>query len=358
MAHIVVVGGGYAGTMALGRLRMQLPDAKLTLVEPRARSQARIHLHRVAAGAEAPHVSLEAICARWEVEHLQQRLVRVDEGLVLEDRRLEPDAVLLALGSRMRPAPGPAHVLDDDASARALAERMRPGLRVTVVGGGTTALEVVTALAVRHPRVRLTLWGDLDGPTADRAASRLADLGIERVEGRVVGLDAEHAWSDAKEVAHDLAVWCAGFEPVRIEGLGPVGADGRLALDAFLQWRPGWFVAGDLGCPPVAHRMGCVTALPMGAHAAGNLVRHLEGRPLQPFGFQDVVTCTDLGGGHGMVQVHGRELVFGGRTGGMLKAAILGYVRTVLAAERTVRQPLYRWAQPAPALEVTDGHRS
>lgn len=365
MAHIVVVGGGYAGTMALGRLRMQLPDARLTLVDPREASQARIHLHRAAVGQKAPHVAFADICGRWQVEHVRQRLVRVDGGtLVLESGSLTPDAVILALGSRTRPAPGPAHRLDDQASARALHVAMFPGARVTIVGSGTTALETATALAVRYPRASITLWGDLDGwqtSAKEQVRARLAELGIHVLTGgRVVGIDAQRCWSPEQALPHDLCVWCGGFEPVQVEGLGPFAPDGRLVVDPCLQWRSGWFVAGDQGCPPTLHRMGCVTALPMGAHAAANVVRFVQGEELEPFRFRDLVTCTDLGGGHGVVELLGSERVFGGRTGGMLKAGILGYVRTVLAAERSVGRPLYSWAKPRRVAlsEVAGEHRS
>lgn len=357
---IVVVGGGYAGSIALGRLRMQLPNAHLTLVDPGTHAEARIELHRVAAGRAVSHVDYASLCADWDVEHLRQRLVRVTDGLVLEDRELHPDAVLLALGSRTRPPLAPAHLVDDEASATALRDDLRPGMRVTVIGAGTTALEVVTALAVSHPDLHLTLWGDLTRTTVaarERLSARLVDLGIHRQDGRVLGWDAERAWSADTELEHDLVVWCGGFVPRVVAGLGPTGPDGRLALDPFLQWRDGWFVAGDLGCPPKRHRMGCATALPMGAHAADNLVRWLQGERLEPFRFRDVITCTDLAGGHGLVEPEASDTVFAGRTGGLLKAGILGYVRIVLAAERRFGHRLYRWPRPR-SLELADGHRS
>lgn len=342
--QLVVVGGGYAGRIALGRLRMALPGARITLIDPRTHSQARIQLHRAAAGQVVPHVELAGFCDRWNAEHLRQPLLRVEDGLVLADRTLQPDGVVLAMGSRTRPPQGPALVLDDQEDADRIASALPNADRVTVIGADTTALESVTALALRHTRVRFTIWGDLPGsPVARRVlAARLEELGIDHRPGRVDGWDQTRAWDSEGSLSHDLVLWCGGFEPVTVPGLGPTGTDGRVPVDGFLQWRPGWFVAGDLGCPPVPHPMGCVTALPMGAHAATNLVHHLRGEVLEPFAFREVLRCTDLAGGQGLVEPAGSERVFSGRTGGMLKAGIFGYVRTALAAELALGRPVYR----------------
>ena len=60
-------------------------------------------------------------------------------------------------------------------------------------------------------------------------------------------------------------------------------------------------------------------------------MRWLQNRPLEPFAFRDVLQCTALGRGHGVVewldaegQVQG---ALGGRLGGLTKAGILAWVR-------------------------------
>jgi NADH dehydrogenase len=47
--HVVVVGGGYAGTLAANHLRMRA-DVDVTLVNPRPMFVERIRLHQLVAG--------------------------------------------------------------------------------------------------------------------------------------------------------------------------------------------------------------------------------------------------------------------------------------------------------------------
>jgi len=356
--HIAVVGAGYAGCMALGRIRMHCPSARITLVEPRSHFEERVRLHQVAAGALPIRVDLAELCGRFQVEHLRDKLTdRSGRKLTLSSgSSLEPDAVLLALGSRTRPPPGPAYVLDSDGDAAKLHRALlhRPDARITVVGAGTTALELATALAGRFPSATLTLWRASAPDPTDRATpileQRLKQLGIIALDGGpVVGLDSACAWSATHRIEHEIAVWCGGFEAIRC-GEGLRHADGRLKVDRFLHLGEGVFAAGDQAIPPTPHRFGCVTAMPTGAHAALNLVRWLRGEPLQPFRLLDAISCVDLGQHHGLLQSRASDQhVYGGRVAGAVKGGILGYITLMLKLERTLRFPVYRWPQgPIP----------
>ncbi|MEZ4316758.1 MAG: FAD-dependent oxidoreductase [Myxococcota bacterium] len=366
---LTVVGAGYAGLMALGRLRMHCPDAHIRVVEPRTRFVERIHLHEVAAGVPPRELALAELFESLSVEHVPRRVARVRGTTVTLDdgSELASDGLILALGSRTRPPPGPAHVLDDVETARALFEALKaaPEARVTIVGSGTTALEVATELAVRFPDARLRLWrAEPTWPWSERAGrsvdARLASLGIAVIDGgRVLGLDAGAAWSASHREEHDLAVWCAGFEPAPVDLPGVRTRDGRLAVDPFLALSEGVFAAGDLCVPPQEHRAGCVTALPTGAHAAANLAAWVEGRPLEPFAFRDLIACVALGGNHGLLQPLAADgpmtQVLGGLPGGAVKRGILQYVRAILALERALGRPVYRWPRSARALEAVEG---
>lgn len=356
--HITLCGGGYAGTLALGRLRMALPDARLTLIDPRSHFEDRIRLHEHAAGAPLNRLAYSGLCATWGAEHLQERVLGIEgRTLTLERGTLTPDAVILALGSRVQEPPGPCHTVDDGASAGALAEALAscaPQARVTVIGAGPTALETVTTLAVAHPDLRFTLWRAT--PTwnrSDRANAvldrRLEALGIEVHDGgHVTRLERACALGPHGTVPHDLAVWCGGFTPASLPGLGPLHADGRLRVDEALQVSPGVFAAGDLACPPQLHRLGCATAMPTGAHAATNVVHHLRGEPLEPFRFRDLAVCIALGGHHGLLETLAPDptptRACGGWLGGLSKRAILAGVAGFPWLERITGRPLYGWA--------------
>ena len=54
--HIVVIGGGYAGTMAANHLRLRADTADITLVNPRPVFVERIRLHQLVAGTHSAAV--------------------------------------------------------------------------------------------------------------------------------------------------------------------------------------------------------------------------------------------------------------------------------------------------------------
>jgi NADH dehydrogenase FAD-containing subunit len=144
----------------------------------------------------------------------------------------------------------------------------------------------------------------------------LRSLGVDLVEReRVVAVDErEIVLSSGAALPSDVTVWAAGFEAhslARDIGL-PVDALGRAFVDARLRSTRCDFVhvIGDaarvelLGRDGTAAplRMGCATAMPMGAFAADDLARELAGEASKPFAFAYFVRCTSLGRSEGMIQ--------------------------------------------------------
>jgi len=364
---VFVIGAGYAGRMALGRLRIALPEHPLVLVDPHPRPTRRIELHAVAAGARPAGESLATLCRRLGAIHRPTRARRVGPGAVelADGTVLDAAAVVVATGSRTRPAPGPAHVLDTPAGAVAIARALarNPEARVTVVGAGSTGIETALSLAARHRRARITLWRACPGfagfghGAEQRIEHRLDACGVEVVDGgAVTDIDVGHARSAAHQHRHDLLVWCAGFQPCPVAVDGARTEGGALVTDAALQVVPGVFAAGDAAAH--GHRLGCATAMPSGAHAAANIVRHLRGEALAPFAFRDVATTTALDPGRGVLQPLAPDgspthRALGGRLAGLAKAGILAAVEGTLVAEARLQWPLYTWLAPrSPALPV------
>ena len=356
-----VVGAGYAGRMALTRLRVRCPHVPLTLVEPRSHGEERVRLHLAAAGVEVPRVDLGAFTAALGATHLQARVTeRRGRVLTLSDgRRHASDGLILAMGRRERPAPGPAHHFADHDAAlklhRALVDH--PDARVTVVGAGFSALETAGWLSHRFPQASVAIWrahprwSGLSERAAGKVDRHLRDRRIEVVDGGwITTLRSDTATSATHERAHDLAVWLAGSQPHE----PGTGHDGRVAVDQNLQLEPGVFAAGDLACPPTPHRLGCASAIPMGAHAAENLARSAQGEALRPFRFREVMTALSLSPMTAIVQGTGADgrpsYVFEGRLAALTKRVLLGYIRGVVPLEVRLRRALYRW--PVPQLEA------
>lgn len=163
----VIVGNGVAGMEAALALRQREPEARIVLVSAEHdHFFARTALMYVLAG----QLSLRDtepydrdLYARLRLERVRGRVTRVDPGareLHLETGVTVPwDRLLLAVGSRARPAPWPGaegpgvHAFVTLQDLQRLQADLRPGDRVAVVGGGLIGVEVAEVLHLRGMKV-------------------------------------------------------------------------------------------------------------------------------------------------------------------------------------------------------------
>lgn len=370
---ILILGGGYAGVMAAARLVINGVRAEITLVDARTELVQRIRLHETLAGSiprTLPYRILERrgirfVQARVESLEISRRrvLARTPGGERLE---MEYDTLVYSLGSRTAaPAPG-AITLDGPAELR----QLEPGSRVLVVGGGLTGIEAATELAERFPGLKVTLAtrgriGDgWSTAAAEHFRRRFRELGIELREG--VAVESAEGF--------DLCVWAGGFEalPLAREAGLPTDAAGRVRVDDALRvpGHPEIFVAGDAAVAAGAGgwmiRMGCVSALPMGAHVGENVARVLRGQEPKPFPFAIVIRCVSLGRKDGLVQFTAADdaptgKVWTGRRAAFVKEMICQMTYWVMRGELALGIRLYRWSGPpkefAPAVARAEGRR-
>lgn len=317
---VVILGGGYAGVMAANRLAAgRRAGLEVVLVTPGARFVERIRLHEYAAGTRPdPTVDFRSVL------HPAVRLVRDAAAGIHPARRtvrlagggeITYDYLVYAVGSAAAAAPPGAVRIEElegaDAARRELSA-LAAGGRVAVVGGGFTAVETAAEAARAYPHLSVALHsaseiaGTLGEPARRALAQRLRRAGV------VVHANSPVAPSGdtRSELDADVVLWCAGFAvPQLAAGCGlPVDGDGRLCLDPTLrvQGHERIYGAGDAGViagPDYAYlRMCCAAALPMGADAAGNILRSLDGKPgvRHNSGFRGV--CISVGRTDAVVQ--------------------------------------------------------
>ncbi|NJQ03641.1 NAD(P)/FAD-dependent oxidoreductase [Streptomyces zingiberis] len=352
-AHVVVLGGGYAGlTAALGLA----PHHRVTLVDPADGFTERIRLHqRAATGVEVTR-PFSRLLGRSGVAHLPSRATDVDPvgRLVHTDdgRVLRYDRLVYALGSRTATGGGVLGTGDRAYTTETAAELHKhllddPGAAVTVVGGGFTGIETVTELAEAHPgrEVRLVTSGEL-GPGLshkgrDHVRRVLRGLGVAVTEGRRVGT--------ADELDTEMVVWTAALtaraELARRAGI-EVDPTGRIPVEPTLRSRshPEIYAIGDAAALTTAEagplRMACATATPMGAQAARAVTADLRGREPRPLRFSYFGACVSLGRRDGLVQFlhpddRPRERVITGRGAARFKEEVVRTtVRTLRLASR------------------------
>lgn len=337
--HIVIVGGGYAGTIAAARLAARTHGrARVTLVNPAGVLIQRLRLHQVAVGQRIAEPGLAALTGRRvTVVPARAEAVDVDRGLLhIADadgaRELDFDRLILATGSTVRrdDVPGAAehaYTVADRAAAVRLHEAWRAlpaGAVVAVGGGGMTGIEVATELAAARADLHVRLvtagvLGDwLSEPGRVYLSGALRRLRVEVVERSPVTAvhDDRLALSGGAEVPFDLAVWCGGFAatPLAREAGLAVDERGSVLVDAALRSRshPHVLAGGDAAAPPpfangAAFRMTCQAGMPSGAHAADTIAAELRGREPGSFDLGYLHQPISLGRRDGLIQFVHRD---------------------------------------------------
>jgi|SRR5689334_11597029 len=367
--HVVVVGAGYAGTLAANHLR-QRSDIDITVVNPRSVFVERIRLHQLVADtgtATADYATLlgegiQLIVDSVDVIETDRRRVLLNSGI-----ELDYDYLIYAVGSTGATAsmvPGSAdyaHSVADLESAQrlhyALTDLPLPA-PVTVVGGGLTGIETASELAEGGRSVTL-VCGPVLGPSLSRrgrrsVAKRLRRLGVNVLESVAV---AEVRWdevvlTDGVVLPSAATIWTAGFAVPQLAARSGLHTDpmGRLLTDETLTSIDDERIvaAGDAAAPsgqPL--RMSCQAAGPMGAQAANTVLSRIAGDAPAALSQAFVGQCISLGRTHATFQMARTDdtpvnMYLGGRAAASLKEAICK--GTVWSIRREAAKPgSYRW---------------
>ncbi|MEO3824027.1 FAD-dependent oxidoreductase [Actinomadura sp. B10D3] len=319
MAHVVIIGGGFAGVWsaagaALAR-RNAGADLRITLIAPDEHLVLRPRLYEPE--PDLARVDLGRILAPISVDHRRARVSTIDTArrvVVAGGEEIAYDRLVLAAGSalvRPRDLPGAERLFDIDTleGARRLTARLRgrKDCSVVVVGAGFVGLEAATELAARG-RVLLVdrspVIAQPLGPGPREAIEAALDgLGVERRLGTSVAEagDRHAVLSDGTRVEADAVVWAAGM---RSSGLTRQISDrldhlGRVPVDRWLRALPEVFAAGDTAAAAfdAGHTVmqACQHATPLGKVAGYNAAADLLGVPPRDFTPGPYVTCLDLG---------------------------------------------------------------
>jgi NADH dehydrogenase len=348
--HVVIIGGGFGGLAAAQALKRA--PVRITLLDRRNHHLFQPLLYQVATAGLSPGDIAAPI--RWILR--RQRNVRVllaaataidpaTRTVTLNEGSIRYDYLIVATGATHAyfghpeweaVAPG-LKSLDDALEIRRrtllayeIAEREEdPALRrrlltFAVVGGGPTGVEMAGAIAeiARHtlahefraisteqsrvvlieagPSILATFPEDL------RAAARrsLERLRVEVWENtRVTSLDESGVVMGDARLEAGTVIWAAGVAASPLaRSLGvPLDRVGRVPIEPelHLAGHPELYVIGDLavlhgadgqplpGVAPVAQQQA--------RHAARNIVRRIEGQPMQRFVYRDPGTMATIG---------------------------------------------------------------
>ena len=367
--HVVVVGGGYAGTLAANHLR-QRPDIDITLVNARPVFVERIRLHQLVAdtgSATADYGTLLGDGIRLIVDTVDHIEVATRCILLSSGAELTYDYLIYAVGSTgamPSTVPGAAEFAYSVADLES-AQRLRYAVAdvpangpVTVVGGGLTGIETASELAERGRPVTLVCGGILGPSLSNRGrrsvAKRLRKLGVNVLESVAASQVRWNAvvLTDGVVLPSAVTVWTAGFAVPDLAARSGLGTDalGRLLTDETLTSLDDERIiaAGDAAAPsgqPL--RMSCQAAGPLGAQAANTVLSRIAGKTPALLNQAFVGQCISLGRTHGTVQLARTDdtpvdVIVGGRSAASIKEAICK--GTLWAIRREATKPgSYFW---------------
>lgn len=356
-AHVVIIGGGFAGLQAARALRDAPVD--VTVVDRTNHHVFQPLLYQVATAVLSPNSiavpirfalrrqrNTTVLLAEVTSIRAEQRVVELNGG-----RRLPYHYLIVAAGARHSyfghgewevRAPG-LKSLDDALEVRRRflltferAELLGAGEHpmeqtIVIVGGGPTGVELAGAITevarrtlagefrrtdTRRTRVVLLdrgprLLSSFDPRLSARAVADLEALGVEVRPNAVVTRITEHAVHVGDEVIPTSTVlWAAGnaASPLGRQLGTPVDRAGRVqvAADLSVPGHPEVFVAGDLAAvmndgtpvPAVAN-----AAMQMGRRAAENVLATLTGRERVPFRYVNKGSVAVIGRHKAVAQV-------------------------------------------------------
>ncbi|UPZ33506.1 FAD-dependent oxidoreductase [Streptomyces sp. LRE541] len=337
MQHrIIVLGAGYTGAIAAGRLvrRLHRDEVAITLVNAEPDFVERVRMHQLAAGQDLTSRPLSEMFEGTGVELRIAEVTGVDA-----DRRtvtvtekdggtgqLPYDTLVYALGSGWNDqgVTGTAEHAYEIASrpgALRLRERLAglaAGQPVVVVGAGLTGVEAATELAEARPdlAVALVAHGGLGDWLSDKGRAHLRKvvgrLGITVHENTAVTeVRADRVTTaDGGAVPAAVTVWTTGFavHPIaRATTLETTGT-GQIVVDRTMRSlsHPDVYAVGDaamaMGPGDKPLRMSCASGTPAAWQAADAVAARLTGGKLPNAPVRYFNQCISLGRKEGLIQ--------------------------------------------------------
>ncbi|NUW02193.1 NAD(P)/FAD-dependent oxidoreductase [Streptomyces sp. CAI 127] len=332
--RVVVIGAGYTGATAAGRLarRMRGEDVSITLVNAEPDFVERVRMHQLAVGQTLRPRPFDEMFAGTGVELRLGRVTGIDV-----DRKtvtvtgtdgpsdLEYDTLVYALGSawNTQGVPGAtehAHEIAGRDGALRLRDRLAalaPGSPVTVVGGGLTGVEAATELAETRPDLDVSLiaragLGDWLSPKGARHLHKVfGNLRITTHEHTTVtAVHADRVTTTEGDIPAAVTIWTTGFavHPIARATTLETGETGQITVDATMRSlsHPDVYAIGDAalvtgpGDKPL--RMSCASGVPTAWQAADAIAARLTDTKLPTISARYFNQCISLGRKEGLIQ--------------------------------------------------------
>lgn len=337
--QICILGGGFGGLYTALRLSQlpwrEIPKPEITLVDQNDRFVFLPLLYELLTGElqtweiAPPYAELLANTGiRFQQAPVRGINIHTKKVHLGNENELSYDRLVLALGGEtpLDMVPGVAahalpfrtiqHVYELEARLRILEESDRDNLRVAIIGGGYSGVELACKLAERlgdRGRIRLVELGESilrNSPEFNREAAKKAlaakkvwldlETGVEQITADSIELNYK---GQIDTIPVDLVLWTVGTQVAAVVKALPLPHNGRgqLQTNKTLQVidHPEIYALGDLAdcqdatgqqIPPTAQ-----AAFQQADYTGWNIWADLTDRPILPFRYQNLGEMMTLG---------------------------------------------------------------
>ncbi|NJL90222.1 MAG: NAD(P)/FAD-dependent oxidoreductase [Coleofasciculaceae cyanobacterium SM2_1_6] len=337
--QICILGGGFGGLYTALRLSQlpwrEIPKPEITLVDQNDRFVFLPLLYELLTGElqtweiAPPYAEILANTGiRFQQAPVRGINIHTKKVHLGNEHELSYDRLVLALGGEtpLDMVPGVAahalpfrtiqHVYELEARLRILEESDRDNLRVAIIGGGYSGVELACKLAERlgdRGRIRLVELGEnilRNSPEFNREAAKKAlaakkvwldlETGVEKITADSIELNYK---GQIDTIPVDLVLWTVGTQVAAVVKSLPLPHNGRgqLQTSKTLQVidHPEIYALGDLAdcqdatgqqIPPTAQ-----AAFQQADYAGWNIWADLTDRPILPFRYQNLGEMMTLG---------------------------------------------------------------
>jgi NADH:ubiquinone reductase (H+-translocating) len=351
--HVIIVGAGFAGLSAVGRLRRA--PVRVTIIDRNLYSTFQPLLYQVATGGLNPgdiSYPVGSFTARRHTRYMRGDLATVDAQArhvrLTDGRELGYDYLILATGVSaayygVKGAAENTFALYTRADAIVLRDHIMNGYEqlsegtdkrrefaVTVVGGGATGVELAGSLGELRSNVLKATFPDVDparvhirlvemAPSLllpfkpklrEYTRKQLVKRGVDIIlNTQILEVRPDSVvLGDGDSHHSDLTVWAAGVAaPEAVAGWNlPQGKNGRVMVgpDLRVQGSDRIFAIGDIAInPDDPSPQLAQPALQEGKHAAEQLLQLLNGGQTQPFKYHDKGMMATIGRRSAVVQL-------------------------------------------------------
>lgn len=348
--HVVVIGAGFGGLACVRKLRKS-PSYRVTLIDRHPYHLFVPLLYQVAtAGLPEDDIAFPVRTAFREVEFLRGDVVKIDQTNMTvhlaNEKTTTFDHLVIAVGSKGATfgIPGVEEntmqmktVQDARAIRRSLlhtyedvSDGLKPtsALRVAVVGGGPTGLELAGAIKelqlqmkrdfedlAQHASVTLIEAGPRLLPTfhpksSAHAKKTLEKMGVEvQVDAAVThATDTSLHLAGGKELVAGTRIWAAGVTaPETWKYLGETDRANRLKVKPTLELNENIWIVGDAAHLAVTDGrplpMIAPVAIQQGKFVAKQLIRLARSEKLENFEYRDKGQMATIGRRKAVVEV-------------------------------------------------------